>query len=210
MGNLVVKSLSYQYPAGRSLIFDDFTCKSGESMVLLGHSGTGKTTLLHILAGLLSPAHGEIMYGETSLVTMSSAKKDDFRGKNIGMVFQKHFFIHGLSLKDNLLAACRLSGNKGNYTFIHDLMEQLGIIHLQHKRPDQISEGEQQRFSIARALANEPLWILADEPTSSLDDVNCESFVKLIKLSITARPVSWIIATHDNRLKKHFSNIYQL
>lgn len=210
MTDLVVKSLSYQYPAGEKLIFDDFTCKAGESMLLLGQSGTGKTTLLHMLAGLLSPAQGDILYGDTSLVAMPSAKKDAFRGKNIGMIFQKHFFIHGLSLKDNLLGACRLSGSKVNSAFIRDLMQQLGIAHLEHKSPDQISEGEQQRFSIARALANEPSWILADEPTSSLDDVNCDGFVKLIKLSVATRPVSWIIATHDNRLKNHFTNIYQL
>ena len=118
--------------------------------------------------------------------------------------------MEGLSVYENLKAAQKLSGSSTDIFHLEQLMHQLGISQLSHKKPYKLSQGEQQRFSIARALANKPLYVLADEPTSSLDDRNCEKFIELIRLNLTEKPVSWIIATHDQRLKKYFSTIYEL
>jgi ABC-type lipoprotein export system ATPase subunit len=210
MSELRINALQYRYPSGTNLAFAEFSCRQGDDMLLLGQSGSGKTTLLHLLAGILSAAHGEILYGNENLAAMKPSEKDAFRGKNIGMIFQKNYFIEGITVLENLRAACRLSGNHADTAWLEDLMKQLGIARLSGKKPSELSEGEQQRFSIARALANKPLWVLADEPTSSLDDANCENFVNLMKKDYSGIPVSWIIATHDNRLKQYFNHIYQL
>ncbi len=207
---LSVKSLIYSYPSGRELRFNDFSCSQGENMLILGNSGSGKTSLLHLLSGILSPLSGGVMFDNTTLSNLSGSEKDRFRGKNIGMIFQKHFFIEGISVMENLKAACRLSGNRVNMEHLKLMLQMLGIDKLAQKKPEQLSEGEQQRFSIARAMANNPSWIFADEPTSSLDDDNCENFIRLMNLSLSDNPVSWLIATHDNRLKSHFTNIYNL
>jgi putative ABC transport system ATP-binding protein len=210
MTNLIVKSLTYQYPAGRELVFSDFSCKGGENLLLLGQSGSGKTSLLHLLSGILTPATGCIAYGDVNLGNLSAGQRDHFRGKNIGMIFQKHFFIDGISVLENLKAACKLAGNQTDVMYLQKLLLSLEINHLANKKPSELSEGEQQRFSIARALANRPSWIMADEPTSSLDDTNCRNFVNLMNVTESDNPVSWIIATHDGRLKPYFSQIYNL
>jgi ABC-type lipoprotein export system ATPase subunit len=210
MSELRIQSLVYSYPSGSKLEFADLSCKQGEDMLLLGRSGSGKTTLLHLMAGILSPSKGDIMFGDEVLSEMKGSHKDLFRGKNIGMIFQKNYFIEGITVMENLKAVCRLAGNDVDTAWLDDLMQQLEITHLAGKKPGQLSEGEQQRFSIARALANKPSWVLADEPTSSLDDVNCENFARLMKKKYSDQPMSWIIATHDNRLKNYFTTIYQL
>ncbi len=210
MSILSATSLSYHYPSGKALSFPDLTCAEGENMLITGMSGSGKTSLLHLLSGILSASQGEVKYGTVSLTEMTHAEKDSFRGNTIGMVFQKHFFIDGISVMENLRAARRLAGNDADTAYLQKLTEGLGIAHLGGKKPSHLSEGEQQRFSIARALANNPSWILADEPTSSLDDMHCEMFIELMGLSFSPQPLSWIIATHDGRLKPHFSNVYNL
>ncbi|MFN2396315.1 MAG: ABC transporter ATP-binding protein, partial [Bacteroidales bacterium] len=182
----------------------------GQNLLVIGQSGNGKTTLLHLIAGILSPSKGEIWINSTSITDLKNAEKDVFRGNKVGMIFQKHFFMEGLSVMENLKAAQRLSGSKRDEKHLINLIGKLEISHLSGKKPFKLSQGEQQRFSIARALANKPALVLADEPTSSLDDKNCELFLELITLPLTNNPVSWIIATHDQRLKDHFSNVYTL
>jgi len=210
MSQLVVSSLVYRYPSADELIFPDFRCKLDENLLILGRSGSGKTTLLHLLAGILSPKSGSITYNDFLFSSLPAVKKDAFRGKNIGMIFQKHFFVQGISVMDNLIAAQKLAGVPCDKSFLEEMTRLLEISHLVNKKPSELSEGEQQRFSIARAMANKPSWILADEPTSGLDDENCDNFINLINKASQGKSMSWIIASHDGRLKKHFENIYQL
>lgn len=207
---LTTHSLIFQYPSGNPFAFPDLQCKAGESLLILGDSGSGKTTLLHLLSGILTPQSGDLDVDGTKINQLENTERDAFRAKQMGMVFQKHFFIEGLSVFENLKAAQKLSGSLSDTSHLEQLMEKLGISHLSKKKPYKLSQGEQQRFSIARALANKPSYVLADEPTSSLDDRNCEKFIELMQLPLTEKPVSWIIATHDQRLKKYFSNIYEL
>jgi putative ABC transport system ATP-binding protein len=210
MGLLSVSSLVYRYPSGDELSFPDFSCQQGNNLLVLGRSGSGKTTLLHLMAGILSPQMGTITFNDLLFSSLTTVKKDAFRGKNIGMIFQKHFFIDGISVMDNLIAAQKLAGSPTDRSYLEELTRLLEISHLNNKKPSDLSEGEQQRFSIVRAIANKPSWILADEPTSGLDDDNCDNFIRLIKKASSGKTMSWIIATHDGRLKKHFENIYQL
>lgn len=207
---LKTKTLSYKYPAGSAFNFPDLEITTGENLLVMGQSGTGKTTLLHLISGILSPLKGEVWIDNTCLTELKNAEKDIFRGQKTGMIFQKNFFMEGLSVLENLRAAQRLSGSMRDEKHLVHLMEKLGISELSGKKPYKLSQGEQQRFSIARALANKPALVLADEPTSSLDDKNCELFIELITLPLTKNQVSWIIATHDQRLKKHFTNVYTL
>lgn len=210
MSDLSAHALTYKYPSGQEMAFPELTCHGGKNILIHGMSGSGKTTLLHLLAGILIPAGGEVRFGDVVMSAINSAEKDRFRGQNIGMIFQKHMFIDGISVYENLIAARRLAGNADDQDYLHQLLDALNIKQLAGKEASALSEGEQQRFSIARALANKPSWILADEPTSGLDDFNCVAFVKLMQLSVTEKPVSWIIATHDNRLKEYFDHVVHL
>lgn len=207
---LSTHSLNFQYPSGTPFSFPDLQCKPGENLLILGDSGSGKTTLLHLLSGILTPQSGDVYAEGIKLNLIKVTERDAFRGKHMGMIFQKHFFMEGLSVFENLKAAQKLSGSATDIDHLDQLMVKLGIKPLSRKKPYKLSQGEQQRFSIARALANKPAYVLADEPTSSLDDRNCEKFIELIRLPFTGKPVSWIIATHDQRLKKYFTNIYEL
>ncbi len=207
---LSVKNLHFSYSGGKSFIFPDLYCSDNDNMLVHGASGSGKTTLLHIIAGIIRPGTGSISINGTIVSGLTAKEMDAFRGENIGMIFQQHYFFQGMNIFENLMAAQKLSGSKPDKQHLFTLMHDLDIFTLKDSRPETLSQGEQQRFSIARALANKPLLVLADEPTSSLDDQNCLKFIEMMKSSINNYKTSWIIATHDNRLKEHFNLVYSL
>jgi putative ABC transport system ATP-binding protein len=160
--------------------FPDINCGHGEHWLLLGASGSGKTTLLQLLAGLRTPTNGEVYVRDKAMHTLSSAGLDQFRGQNIGIVFQQPHFIESLDVQDNLAIAQKLAGKSIDVEKIKTLVGRLGLTHKMHARPQSLSQGEQQRIAIARALVNEPAVILADEPTSALDDQNTDEVVALL------------------------------
>ncbi len=207
---VAVNNLRYHYPDGKTFIFNDLVCAAGEKMLVLGVSGSGKTSLLHLIAGILRPATGSIRINNTEITALSARTMDRFRGQNIGMIFQQHYFFHGMDVMENLVAAQKLSGSESDRQHLDNLMHEFGIFKLKNSKPTALSQGEQQRFSIARALANKPLLVLADEPTSSLDDRNCETFIDMIMKSTSSNKTGWVIASHDNRLKEHFDHVYGL
>lgn len=204
------EKLTFNYPAQNTFSFADIQLQQGEKLLVTGISGSGKTTLLHLIAGLLQPSTGTVAINGTVIHHLSAAKMDAFRGKNIGLIFQKHLFIGAINMKNNLIAAQTLPGFKADNDHIDHLMTMLSVDHLAAKLPAQLSQGELQRFSVARALANKPLLLLADEPTSSLDDQNCEAFISLLLSSAEQFNTTLIIATHDARLKPSFSTIYPI
>lgn len=204
------ENLSFHYPGGNVFNFPDLQIETKESWLLTGNSGSGKTTLIHLLAGSLSPQHGNISIANTGINLLKPAQLDTFRAQNIGLVFQKSYFIDALSMHKNLLYFGELSGTKTEPDFLNKLVSDLGISQLLHKKPTSLSSGELQRFSIARAMINKPGVILADEPTSSLDDNNCKRFTDFLISVCDAYRVSLLVATHDVRLKKEFVNTIQL
>lgn len=198
------KSIVFNYDGANKFRFPDIQLQKGENLLVLGESGIGKTTLLQILAGLLHPKEGSVELNGTNFQNLSSKNLDLFRGKHIGMVFQRPHFVRNLSILDNLLLSLYLSKNKQDTKRATQLLDQIGLGNKLHSKPDQLSQGEQQRASIALAVVKNPDLILADEPTSSLDDTNCQKIAKLLKEQAASNNAQLIIITHDQRLKSQF------
>ena len=177
---------------------------NGDSLLVLGESGVGKTTLIHILAGLLNPESGSVEMNGVKFQDLSLRELDQFRGNQIGMVFQRPYFVRSLSIFDNLALSLHLSKKKHDKDHIERLLNQVGLSNKSHKKPDYLSQGEQQRAAIALAVVKKPGLILADEPTSSLDDKNCQKIVNTIKSQSSLVNSKLVIITHDQRLKNEF------
>lgn len=198
-------NVQYAYPGQSAVRYPDVVCDKNEHALILGPSGTGKTTLLHLLGGILSPAGGEIMIGGTAVHTLRGHALDSFRGKHIGVIFQKPHFVKSLTAIENLLLTQNLSGNKQDKTRALSLMEQLAIARNANKKTHAMSIGEQQRLAIARALINHPDVILADEPSSALDDLNCQLMIELLLQVANESKANLIVVTHDSRIKNMIS-----
>ena len=199
------ESLKFSYDGKKYFNFPDINLDSGENLLIIGNSGIGKTTLLHLLAGILKPGSGSISISGLDISKFSDTELDKFRGDNIGIVFQKPHFISSLTINENLKLAKYLSPSKISGD-AKKILESLNIKDKYQQKPNQLSEGEKQRASIALALINSPSLILADEPTSSLDDFNCDNVIKLLKTQAKDHKAQLIVITHDARLKKHFKN----
>ena len=203
---LATKQLQFSYTRNQVMNFPDFNLQKGEHWLLLGQSGSGKTTLLHLLGGLLSPTSGSIQIGNTELGQLRASALDQFRGKNIGIVFQKSHFVRALTIGENLALAQQLAGLKPKRERIVELLERLNIGDKLRLKPDRLSIGEQQRAAIARALINQAPIILADEPTSALDDHNTNEVINLLEEQAKALGSTLLVVTHDKRLKDRFPN----
>ena len=200
------KNITFSYNKDQNFIMPDLFCQAGSTILVTGNSGKGKTTYLHILAGMLQPNSGEILIDNTDFTNLKGSKADKFRGKNIGVVFQKSHFIASLSVLENLEMASWLATGKKHTKRAKELLNKLDILEQAHKQPSQLSVGQQQRVSIARALMNEPKVLLADEPTSSLDDKNADNVIDLLESLSKEYKAALIIVTHDSRIKAKFTN----
>ena len=203
------KGVEFNYDNQVFFKFQDINLKSSENLLIIGSSGIGKTTLLHLLAGLLESSSGSIKLFEKELSELSSHQLDRFRKNNIGIVFQRPHFINSLTVKENLELAQYIA-NKKDSKRIENILKNLNIFDKSNKKTNQLSQGEKQRASIALAIVNSPKLILADEPTSSLDDINCDNVIKLLKKQAIDFGAQLIVITHDSRLKKHFKNSIEL
>jgi ABC-type lipoprotein export system ATPase subunit len=200
------KNITFSYNKDQNFIMPDLFCQAGSTILVTGNSGKGKTTYLHVLAGMLQPNSGEILIDNTNFTNLKGSKADKFRGKNIGVVFQKSHFIASLSVLENLEMASWLATGKKHTKRAKELLNKLDILEQAHKQPSQLSVGQQQRVSIARALMNEPKVLLADEPTSSLDDKNADNVIELLESLSKEYKAALIIVTHDSRIKAKFTN----
>jgi len=203
---IVSKNLQFSYSSQKHFHFPDISCGNKETLLILGQSGKGKTTLLHLLALLLRPESGEIFIAENNVTTLTSSQITNVRAKNIGIIYQRAHFAGSLSVMDNILLPNYFAGQKQDKEKAQYLAEQLGFADHLAKKTNQLSQGEQQRVSIARSLMNNPNVILADEPTSSLDDNNCQKVIELLKKQSALIGASLVVVTHDQRLKDEFSN----
>lgn len=203
---LRTKDLTFSYNSEVSFSFPDLDFGRGEQWLILGPSGGGKTTLLHLLAGLLKPSVGTIEISGKSLNDFSGITMDHFRGQHIGIVFQKAHLIRALNVRENIAIAAQMAGTKVQEQTIDALLNRLGLTHRAKAKVNQLSQGEQQRLSIARALVNQPAVIFADEPTAALDDENCHEVITLLEEQSKASGATLVIVTHDQRLKDRFSN----
>lgn len=202
--------LSYQYPQGVKLDFPDIHITKNQHSLLLGDSGTGKTTLLHLLSGLSKPTTGEVFLMDQSLYAMSGTALDAFRAKNLGFIFQEAHLMRNLTIAENIKLAQTLAKNPVDEQAIFDMLEYLQLKDKAHVLPNQLSRGQKQRVAIARAIINRPGLLLADEPTASLDDKNTDLVLQLLFDIANNYGSTLLIATHDKRIKDQFINSYQL
>lgn len=207
---LKTEKLSFSYGANARLQFPDIALGSGENLLILGESGVGKTTLLHLIGGLLTPNEGCIVVNNTPLEKLSHRKLDAYRGKHIGIVFQKSRFIQSLTVIDNLKLKLFFSKETASNQQLDELLGQLGLLEKKNEMVLRLSEGQKQRLSIAVAVCNKPQLILADEPTASLDNTNAEKVINLLKEVAQKEQANLLVITHDERIKHQFTNILEL
>ena len=185
--------------------------RDGDLVLLLGPSGSGKTTLLSCLAGLLTPAAGAIVMGDTEVTTLSGNALVEYRRHGVGVVFQAFNLIPSLTARENVAAPLTLAGTRRREanTRAEELLKRVGLEERMDHRPGQLSGGEQQRVAIARALVHDAPLIVADEPTAHLDYVQVEGVLELIReLAVSGRLL--VVATHDERLTPLADHIIDL
>ena len=206
--------LTFSYPDSGILTFPNLECDSSGQLLILGNSGSGKTTLLHIMCGLLKPQTGSINIDGIDLTALNDRELDKFRGVNIGVVFQQAHFVQSLTVIENLaLPALMTSENISSEELRERTVRLLTRLSLQHKAyslPSELSVGEQQRASIARALIHKPKVVFADEPTSALDDKSTEAVISLLEEETNHAGASLVIVTHDQRLKNRYDDRVEL
>jgi putative ABC transport system ATP-binding protein len=203
---LTTEALQFAYDNGRTFEFPNINLKAKESLLILGNSGTGKTTFLNLIGLLQRASAGKLEVNQKLISELGDKELADFRAQNIGIVFQKPYFVNALNVLDNLLLSNYLSNKTQNIQKAKELAERLGFETLLRKNVQELSGGEQQRVCIARSLMNDPKLILADEPTSALDDHNCEKVADLLESQSKIAEVALVIVTHDHRLKSRFNN----
>ena len=185
--------------------------KSQKDLLITGPSGIGKTTLLSILCGLQKPTNGSIIYNDIDLYNLAENEVDNFRGKNLGIVFQNFNLINSFTVKQNIEIAANAIGTKSSVQYFN-LLDRVGLADKSHKKVANLSIGEKQRLAVARAFVGEPQWIFCDEPTSSLDDKNANIIANLIKEESSRCKASLVLITHDSRIQTliNFSKILRL
>lgn len=185
---------------GRAIALPDLTLAAGETCLLTGPSGSGKSSLIGAIAGLLTPTSGAVRIEGQDLWALPAHARDRLRARRIGVVFQTLHLVPVISVLDNLLLAGRLAGLAPDRTRALALLERLGVCNLAHRRPAAMSQGQRQRVAIARAVMNRPALVLADEPTSALDDAAAGAVAAMLTDVAAECGAALLIATHDARL----------
>ena len=195
--------LTYAYPKGPTLSFPDVQLAQGSVLVLRGHSGSGKSTWLALLAGLLTPQSGSLVVAGQDLSRLSPAARDAWRARSLGFLPQKLHLSEALTVAGNLSLAYFAAGlpeDAAAKTHVLKTLEALDVADLAHRKPSQLSGGQAQRVALARAVLLKPKIILADEPTASLDDHAAESALRLLQTCAQRSHATLVIATHDQRV----------
>jgi ABC-type lipoprotein export system ATPase subunit len=210
---LTLEHVSKKYKEQRVLQDINFSLDEKEFISIIGKSGVGKTTLLSIMAGLISPDGGKIVFSGKDITEYSEEQLSEFRLNNIGIVFQDFKLIASLSVFDNILLAIyprRDIDREEKKRRILDLIEQVGLMGKQNSTVNNLSGGEMQRVAIARSLVNQPKLILADEPTGNLDENTSGQILDLFKELHTRLSTTFIIVTHEKDIAKKTQKTYQL
>ncbi len=201
---LEIQNLKAGYDKKVIVEVPQFNLLPGEHCLILGASGSGKTTLLSTVSGLLSPIAGDIVLDSNNYNDLYGAAMDEFRGRHIGIIYQTLHMVSALTVLDNLLLAQYAAGLPQDKKKAVHLLEHLGIADKKADKPETLSQGQQQRVAIARATINNPKIIVGDEPTSALDDNACETVMGLLLQLASSSNACLVIATHDQRIKRHF------
>jgi putative ABC transport system ATP-binding protein len=204
---------SFREPDGARLpILDikEFRLGAGEPVVLMGRSGSGKTTLLHIIAGIAKPDQGVVRVNGVDITQLPESGRDRFRADHIGYVFQTFNLLAGFSALENVLLGMSFSRGKVDAGRARQLLERVGLgSRLTHK-PAMLSVGEQQRVAVARALANRPKLLLADEPTANLDANHQQAIIDLVRETCREENVALVLVTHAPEVAEQFERVEYL
>ncbi len=211
---LQVKHLSKTYQSGsRSLtVLDDvsFDIKSGEAFSIVGPSGSGKTTLLGLCAGLDRASKGSVIINGIALDDLSEDERSEVRSQHVGFIFQNFQLLPTLTALENVMVPLELRGEKNIVARARELLERVGLADRHSHYPSQLSGGEQQRISLARAFSNQPKILFADEPTGNLDEETSHKVEELIFDLIKEAGTTLVLVTHDLELAKRTERIIQL
>ena len=188
----------------------DLTVEKGETLAIVGASGSGKSTLLHVMGGVDTPTSGRIVVDGKDITKMNDEQMSVFRRRKIGFVFQAYHLIPVLSVEENIMMPILLDHRKPDKEYVEHIMELLGIIDRRKHLPNQLSGGQQQRAAIARALANRPALILADEPTGALDSKNGNEVIALLQNSVKQLNQTLVLITHNIDLAREADRIVKM
>ena len=198
---LNLRNLSKRFASGGETLplFEglDLRLSPGETCLLLGQSGCGKSTLLNLIAGLIPPDEGEIWLGETRLDTQSPDERARLRGRHFGIVYQDFNLLPTLTVEENLRLPLEINHLPRDMARLDALLDRLGMSHKRHAWPEQLSGGQRQRVALARALVHQPKWLLADEPTGSLDEHNAEQVMALMMAAVRDTGAGLLLVSHN-------------
>ena len=204
---------SFRLPDGKSLTVLDivsFQIAAQEQVVLIGESGGGKTTLLHCIAGIMQPTSGSITLDGVELTRLSESGRDRMRAAKIGYVFQTFNLLPGFTALENVRLGMTFGDGKHDLERAKGLLQRVGLGDRLHHRPSQLSVGQQQRVAVARALANRPKLLLADEPTANIDPQNQQRIIDLIRETCREENVALLIVTHSMQIADQFTRVERL
>jgi putative ABC transport system ATP-binding protein len=201
MALLAIRSLQRSFVSpegGRKLIVrvPEFSLEAGSQVALRGDSGSGKTTFLHLIAGILAPDEGSILIEGQDMAALSESRRDRLRAQSLGYIFQTFNLLQGYTCLENVLLGMSF-GPGADRARATALLERVGLSHRLHHYPRQLSTGQQQRVAIARAMANRPKLVLADEPTGNLDRKNAREALALIRESCAENGAALLLVSHD-------------
>jgi putative ABC transport system ATP-binding protein len=183
-----------------------FSLEAGQQLALRGESGSGKTTFLHLIAGILAADHGSIQLGERDMAALNEPSRDRLRAESIGYVFQTFNLLQGYTCLENVLLGMSF-GPGADRARATALLERVGLGARLHHYPRQLSTGQQQRVAVARAIANRPKLVLADEPTGNLDRRNATGALALIREACRESGAALLLVTHDPEVLGAFEEV---
>lgn len=209
---LAIDATDLRFARGGRTVVDIDRCRlvSGQSMAVIGPSGCGKTTFLHLLAGLIRPRSGVIRILDRDLSRLRGSHLDRFRGRHIGLVFQRLHLLPALTVRQNVLLAQRLARVPVDPTRVEALFGRLNLRGLEAHKPSMLSQGQAQRVAIARALVHGPRLLMADEPTSALDDRHADQALALLRESARAAGAALLVVTHDQRVRGQLEHEFEM
>ncbi len=188
----------------------NLTVQTGETVAIVGASGSGKSTLLGLVSGLDQPDSGEVIINDQSLQKLNQQDVTGFRASNIAIVFQQYYLVQHLTALENVLLPLEILNQKVDTNFVNNLLDQVGLSHRIHHKPNQLSGGESQRLALARALVIKPSLLLADEPSGSLDVDTGQKIMSLFFDQVKKNKTTTVLVTHDPSLAKKCDRVFQL
>lgn len=216
MESLIVRTVGLKkyYPLGehtvKALDGVDFEVKEKEFVAIIGKSGTGKSTLLHLIGGLDQPTEGEIFVDGKSLANMTKEQLAVFRRRKVGFIFQNYNLVQDLNVYENVILPIELDGRRVDKAFVNRILKLLGLSDKKEALPGTLSGGQQQRVAVARAIASKPAIILADEPTGNLDTATSHDVLGLIKYAAKEFQQTVLLITHDNDIAQMADRIVRI